>query len=376
MDIARKTDQPRKRAGVHSSAWAVSLVVHGLLVGLLALLTWAVVRPAEPPRRILLLSDGNASSGVAGGARGEGVGEAGPSDGDSAESASAAEALRPPAPPPPSALDSSLTSLMSIAPAPEAGGGSAFAGVMKSLAAGSSMGGTGPAGDALHGVSPGFGRDVDGMQRRGLDIVLILDATDSMRPTIEDAKVRLRQVIKVVTHIVPKARFGMVAFKDYGDDYGPEAIRVQKITSDRQAVQKFLDEIRAGGGGDDPEPIDEALAAAIHPTGMGWRRGAQRVIVLIGDAPVHPSGRNRALQAARQFRKTGGRISTIDVNARGEARGTVLADLERIAAFGGGGAFSLGDGDEFWRHLIISVFGAEYTDDVNIIIERVVREDE
>ena len=193
MDTATITRMPGKRIRVHSSAWMISLAVHALIVLALAMVTWAVVRPT-PPERLLTLSDGNAPSGAAGGARGNGVGRAGPSEGDSAEEAGATQALQPPAPPPPAALDDSLTALMTT-PAPEAGGGTAFTGVMRSLAAGSSMGGTGPAGDALNGISPGFGREIDGMKRRGLDVVLILDATSSMQPTIEDAKVRLRQVI-------------------------------------------------------------------------------------------------------------------------------------------------------------------------------------
>ena len=82
-----------------------------------------------------------------------------------------------------------------------------------------------------------------------------------------------------------------------------------------------------------------------------------------------------ALEAARLFKSKGGRINTLDVNARGERAGTILADLQRIAAEGGGAAFSLGSEDAFWRHLVISVFGRQYAEDVNTIIERVVRKE-
>ena len=112
------------------------------------------------------------------------------------------------------------------------------------------------------------------MRRRGLDVVFVLDATDSMAPYIGQSKERLKEVVSVVTSLINGAsgtttgarkdfmRFGLVAFKDYGDEYGIEATRSVPLATEIATVQKMLDDIVAGGGADAPEPLHDALRAA------------------------------------------------------------------------------------------------------------------
>jgi hypothetical protein len=249
-----------------------------------------------------------------------------------------------------------------------AGGGSGLG------AGGGGAGGTGGGpGGLLEGTSPGFGKYVGSLRGTGLDLVLVLDATDSMTPYIEQAKARLRQVLNVVTGLVPNARVGVVAYKDYGDDYGPTACRFMALSENHQAVRKFIDETIAGGGGDIPEPIQEALAIATSTRQMGWNARRKRVVILVGDSPCHSTGRAAAYNFAAAFAKDGGVINVIDTGgtgAPGVARTTLQPDLQRIARDGGGSAFLLTDEAAFWRHLIVSVFGERYERDINTIIEK------
>jgi hypothetical protein len=100
-------------------------------------------------------------------------------------------------------------------------------------------------------------------------------------------------------------------------------------------VVRFVGEMTADGGGDDPEPVDEALAVAVA---MPWRDAALGQIIVIGDAPVRPSGRARALQLASGFRASAAdpglprTVSTIYTGPAGGAR----QFFEQIAAAGGG----------------------------------------
>ncbi|HTL31268.1 MAG TPA: hypothetical protein VL282_18695, partial [Tepidisphaeraceae bacterium] len=50
-------------------------------------------------------------------------------------------------------------------------------------------------------------------------------------------------------------------------------------------------------------------------------------------------------------------------------RNTVLPDLQRIADEGRGSAFLLADEQAFWRHLIVSIFGSRYEEDVQGILD-------
>ena len=170
-----------------------------------------------------------------------------------------------------------------------------------------------------------------------------------------------------------RARFGVVAFKDYGDEYGSNATKRLELTSDTEKVKRFLDGIVAGGGADTPEPIHEALKVATNVKRMGWRRNRESVIVLVGDAPVHSGGRSEAVKHARQFAdRLDGSISVIDVG--GNDRNTPLPDFERIARVGNGSAFLLEDDQAFWRHLIVTVFGQRFEQDVQQIVERFAEE--
>jgi len=225
---------------------------------------------------------------------------------------------------------------------------------------------TGPVGNAKGPGSTGdAGPDVD--------LVLVLDATDSMAPYMEQAKARLRAGLGVVAGLAPNARVGALAYKDYGDDYGPTACRFTPLTQDHQAVRKFIDEIAAGGGGDIPEPIHEALAIATSAGQMGWDQRRKRVIILVGDSPCHSSGRAAAYDLAAAFAKDGGVINVIDTGGTGEpgpARTSLQPDLERIARDGGGAAFLLNDAPAFWRRLIVSAFGERYERDSSAIVEK------
>jgi Mg-chelatase subunit ChlD len=223
------------------------------------------------------------------------------------------------------------------------------------------------------------------IRSRGLDVCFVLDATESMDRCIEQSKKRFADVVAIVTKMVGHGdatssasriapiRFGLVAFKDYGDDYGVGATRQLPLTGDTKKLQAALDEVMAGGGGDLPEPIDQALRVATDNR-MGWNRRRRNVIILVTDAPVHSTGRDAAFKLASGFAKqAGGEINAIDVGgAPGEkrVRNSVLPDLNRIAENGGGSAFLLADEQAFWRHLIVSMFGQRYESDVQAIVDQ------
>lgn len=238
---------------------------------------------------------------------------------------------------------------------------------------------------SLQVVNSGMDDVVRDIRSRGLDVCFVLDATESMGPYIEESKKRFGQIVSIVntmlganaatnnaTHLAP-IRFGLVAFKDYGDDYGVGATRALPLTDDTKKLQAALDEVMAGGGGDIPEPIDQALRVATD-SHMGWNRRRHNVIILVTDAPVHGTGRDAAYSLASAFAKqVGGEINVIDTGAFAggkRVRESVLPDLKRIAENGNGSAFLLAEDQAFWRHLIVSMFGQRYEQDVQAIVDQ------
>jgi Mg-chelatase subunit ChlD len=418
------------------TAFAISLILHAAILSVLAMVTWVVARQTEP-EVILQLGDGSGGPGGGGGggggsgnntegAPGAGAGNVAPAGAENKDAGSEVELLPVPAPvasaegtsiPAPTPEGSTAGVASAIDPAMLAFGGGGTTSGLGGLGSGTGIGsgtgsgsgpgsgsgtggghgsGTGPGTGS--GSGPGLGGVLDEMRTKGLDVVFVIDASASMLPYTEQSKKRLREIVSVVSQLVAGTkvtegvagksgiRFGIVAFKDYGDEYGPEATRSLPLTQDVAKLQKTLDDIAAGGGGDIPEPLNEALKAATSSK-MGWSRQRKNVIVMVTDAPCHSLTREAAMQEARSFAKQlSGQINVIDVGgvirpAEGTtrpaqqalARTGVLADLQGIAREGGGSAFLLQDDQAFWRHLIVSIFGQRFEQDIQQIIDTYVK---
>lgn len=118
-----------------------------------------------------------------------------------------------------------------------------------------------------------------------LDLVFLVDATGSMGDEIDKLKSSLRSITDEVSRLPshPDLCLGLVAYRDRGDAF---FVRSHDLTNDVNAFQGVLNALQAGGGGDEPEAMNEALHEAVHH--LSWR-GAQttRLLVLVADAPPH-----------------------------------------------------------------------------------------
>jgi Mg-chelatase subunit ChlD len=119
-----------------------------------------------------------------------------------------------------------------------------------------------------------------------LDAVFVLDTTGSMGGEIQEVQERVRELADSLgrARAGERIRFGIVAYRDRGDEY---VTRLSSITEDMEATRRFLASLSANGGGDGPESVVAALAAALE--GMSWDPSSDtdRQIFLVGDAPPH-----------------------------------------------------------------------------------------
>ena len=122
--------------------------------------------------------------------------------------------------------------------------------------------------------------------RARLDLVFLVDATGSMGDEIEKLKLSLRAITAEVASLPsrPDICLGLVAYRDRGDAF---LLRSHDFTNDVGAfLEQALYPLRAGGGGDYPEAMGEALHETVHQ--LSWRgEGATRLVVLLADAPPH-----------------------------------------------------------------------------------------
>src|SRR5258708_6178844 len=119
-----------------------------------------------------------------------------------------------------------------------------------------------------------------------VEVAFVLDTAGSMGGLIEGAK---RKIWSIATAIVDSnsdadIRMGLVAYRDIGDDYVTRKI---ELTRDIQDLYANLRELKARGGGDWPESVNEALDGVVNKLQWPSGRDTRRIVFLVGDAPPH-----------------------------------------------------------------------------------------
>ena len=133
-----------------------------------------------------------------------------------------------------------------------------------------------------------FGPSQAAAAPRKVEVVFVVDTTGSMSGLIEGAKKKIWSIANTIVDQYPGAeiRFGLVGYRDLGDEYVTKHF---PLTTDVQGIYAQLLQFRAGGGGDTPESVNEALDVTV--TKLGWSDSRQvkadRVLFLVGDAPPH-----------------------------------------------------------------------------------------
>lgn len=124
-----------------------------------------------------------------------------------------------------------------------------------------------------------------------VDIAFVVDATGSMGDEIEFLKLELEDVIRntMEKHKSLSLRAASVFYRDKGDLY---LTRNVAFNDDLLKTLNFIKLQSAGGGGDTPEAVDEALGTALDS--LQWNPGARtRLLFLVLDAPPHNEAKER-----------------------------------------------------------------------------------
>jgi hypothetical protein len=119
---------------------------------------------------------------------------------------------------------------------------------------------------------------------RAIEAVFVLDTTGSMSGLLEGAKRKIWTIADAMGGGGVPVRIGLVAYRDRGDAY--VTLR-RDLTDDLDALWGELRALRAEGGGDTPESVNQALHEAVTRIGWSQSPGVYRVIFLVGDAPPH-----------------------------------------------------------------------------------------
>lgn len=131
----------------------------------------------------------------------------------------------------------------------------------------------------------------------GLQVAFIVDSTGSMQRAIDAVRDAVSDITAILGGISPKLELGLVHYKDVGDMGEPGDVLVP-LNKDPKKVRDRLAKLSAGGGGDVPEKVDAGLAAALGKE-MGWKKEANRLLLVIGDAPPHAEDQPALLEMVK-----------------------------------------------------------------------------
>ncbi len=201
------------------------------------------------------------------------------------------------------------------------------------------------------GPSGTYGEEIAKLKKVGLNVVFVFDSTGSMDRVIENVQQEIDRLMGVLFDLVPKARIGLVTYRDRGEAYVTKSV---PLTRDRRRIREWLFKVRADGGGDLPEAVDKGLDVAIN---MRWQARAKKIILLFGDAEPHPARVNYIERRCKYFNtRKKGIISTIVTELGGPATGP----FEDIAAAGGGESLPITSSKEITKKLLVLAFGSKW----------------
>jgi hypothetical protein len=228
--------------------------------------------------------------------------------------------------------------------------------------------------DAIGAGDSPFRGFLTDLRNRGLDVVFVIDATGSMQRFIDRARGAIDDIIQDLATVVPSLRIGLVAYRDLGDEW---VTRYADLTTDRYYIHSFLQGLQARGGRRNLPDFEEAVEVGLDVATqqMSWRKGARRVILLVGDAPYHDEDRGAANAVVRSFaRVSHSLVNTIYVSAGEFERPTenqmrARDAFQSIANLGGGTAFELPvedpEADETLRlSVTVATFGDDWLDEI------------
>jgi hypothetical protein len=119
------------------------------------------------------------------------------------------------------------------------------------------------------------------LKQRDLELAIVMDATASMRPMVDQARAGIDSLIVFLSDISREMRLAFIAYRDHDNKPVWDG---HAFTTNVNSIRDYLFKLRITGGADYPEAVFEGLAACAE---LKWSKQATKQIVLVGDAPPH-----------------------------------------------------------------------------------------
>jgi hypothetical protein len=183
------------------------------------------------------------------------------------------------------------------------------------------------------------------LRLRQLDVAFAIDSTGSMGSVITWMERHVTKMMRALAIVSREPRIGLVFYRDQGDEY---VVKTLPLTDNGPELAKAVAGIKAKGGGDVPEAVYDALAAAVK--GLKWLAD-RKVIITVADAPPHENTVEATTKLVEKSAETGYRFHFI--KARTTWGSADLATFDALATAGKGSsiwaAFVETDASSNWQ---------------------------
>ena len=178
-------------------------------------------------------------------------------------------------------------------------------------------------------------------ERPKVEVVFVLDTTGSMSGLIKAAKEKIWSIANTMANSpqAPEIKIGLIAYRDRGDAY---ITQITDLSSDLDSMYATLLDFQAGGGGDGPESVNQALYEAVHNISWSQDNSAYKAIFLIGDAPPHMDYQDE-MQYPESIKVAQQRGIIVNTIQCGQNQGTIRP-WQQIAQLGVGEYFQIEQG--------------------------------
>jgi hypothetical protein len=139
-----------------------------------------------------------------------------------------------------------------------------------------------------------------------VDIAFVVDATGSMGDEIKYLKEELNDIINKTAEKYKEVNLHLasVFYRDHGDEY---LTRETDFDKDVKRLVGFIQNQSAGGGGDTPEAVEDALSVALD--NLNWTEASRaRILFLVLDAPPHDAAKDRMHELIKEAAAKGIRV--------------------------------------------------------------------
>ena len=113
-----------------------------------------------------------------------------------------------------------------------------------------------------------------------IDLVIVLDTTESMHPYIRSIKKEIRGIARQLFDNHKKARIGFMLYRDVKDTYFTKMI---DFSDNMNLINREVNYFFASGGGDKAEPMYEAIQEALEKFNFVHNK---KLIIVITDSPA------------------------------------------------------------------------------------------